>query len=244
MEKEGTHVAAWIVSAVIGGVLWAAAVAHASPLYSGTITGIFSAPILSGFEIETDGSVTFFDNSATAVISGVGTSTFNWGTLDGSFFPDHSTLQFSGVDFTSKAPDEVFKLGTLTYTNGTSFVDTTAFGITLTIGVANFNVAIDPAVAQLAILVTVNGGVDPFRDADFISFDVLPLTFHVFEGATATADVFGYIHGDPQVVISGISLPLDQPGFLASVPQPGTYVLVLAGLALLGFVARRKRMAA
>ena len=56
------------------------------------------------------------------------------------------------VDFTNKAPDEVFKLGTLTYTNGTSFTNTLAFGITLSIGVANANVTIDPAAAQLSIL--------------------------------------------------------------------------------------------
>ena len=57
----------------------------------------------------------------------------------------------------------------------------------------------------------------------------------------AAADLFGYIHGDPHVVISGMSLPLDQPGFLA--PEPGTCALMLAGLGLLGFVARCKRIA-
>lgn len=238
-----------IVSAAICAALCATSVVDASPLYSGTITGTFTAPILSGNLIETDGSVSFLDNSASQFLtySGEGTPTFNWGNYDGGTpplppnVPDHSTLQFLGLDFTNRAPDEVFKLGTLTFTNGTSFVDTIVFGITLTIGVVDFNVAIDPAVTQVGILTTLNGDVDPFRDADFVSFDVLPLTFHVFEGATATADLFGYIHGDPQVVISGISLPPGQPGFLAPVPEPGTYALILTGLALLGLVARRQR---
>jgi PEP-CTERM motif len=231
------------VSALIGGVLWAAAVAQASTIYSGTTTGLFSTPILSGNSIETDGSLTFQDNSTTAVISGVGTDTFNWGAGLTPPPPPFSALQFSGIDFIGKAPDEVFKLGTLTYTNGSSFVDSTAWGIALTLGVVNSNVSIDPALAQLTFFLTVNGGVDPFLDADFIGFDVLPLTFHVFEGQSATADLFGYIHGDPQVVLSGISLPPGEPGFLAPVPvpEPGTYALTLTGLGLLGFLARRKR---
>lgn len=233
-----------IASAVIVGVLWAAAFAHAAPLYSGTITGIFSAPILSGININADGSVGLLDNSATAVISGDGTGTFNWGALDGTVFPDHSSLQFTGVNFAGQAPDEVFKLGTLTYLNGTSFSNTLAFGITLTIGVVDIDVAIDPAAAQLTLLPTANGGVDPFRDADMVSFDVLPLALHVFEAATAAADLLGYIDGDRHVVIAGISLPPGQPGFLAPVPEPATGALMLAGLGLLGFVARRNRIAA
>lgn len=229
-----------IVSALFGAALCAAAVTHASPLYSGSTAGTFTTPILSGYQIETDGSVSFLDNSTTAVTSGTGTDTFNSGGGDSPPPPNHTTLQFTGLDFTGKAPDEVFKLGTLTYTNGSSFTDSVAFGITLTIGVVNFNVAIDPAAARLTLLATVNAGVDPFRDADFVSFDVLPLTFHVFEGETATADLFGYIHEDPHLVISGISLPPGQPGFL--MPEPGTCAMMLVGLGSLGFVARRKRI--
>jgi hypothetical protein len=241
MQKRFCVSVGTIFSAMIGGLLWVAPCAHASPLYSGTITGIFSAPVTSGINVNADGTTGFLDNSLTAVVSGDGTDTFRWGALDPApaFPPDHSTLQFSGVVFTNQKADEVFKLGTLTYTNGTSATTTVAFGITLTVAASVPVTPIDPAVVQLTLVGTVNGLVpDPVKDADFITFDVLPLSFNVLEGATATLDLFGYINDDPRVVLAGISLPPDQPGFLA--PEPATRALMLVALGMLVFVARHK----
>jgi hypothetical protein len=51
---------------------------------------------------------------ASAVVSGVGTNNFSWGTA----FPDQSWLSFTGGNFDT-TPNTPFKLGSLTFHNGT-----------------------------------------------------------------------------------------------------------------------------
>ena len=219
--------------------------AFAAPLYSGAVEGIFSDPVVIGAIINADGSTSVQDNTASAVVSGTGTNQMVWGSWCGTGcepVPQSSSVTFTGESFANVAPDVVFRLGTLSYLNGTSFVDTLIFGARLALGVTGSAAAISPAVAQISVLTTVNGGVDVFADADFLGFDVLPFTFHVFEGASAVADLYGYIHGDPQLVIGTITLPPGQAGngFLIPVPEPGTMALLGLGLAAVGFGRRRK----
>ena len=206
---------------------------HADTTYDGSISGIFSDPLLTGDIINVDGSHTFFDNTTTAVYSGVGTNTITWGATG------FSTITFTGNSFSGVQPNQPFELGTITYTNGTSGISTVIFGgtLTLTVNSPTGPVTIDPSVSLLNFVTTVNGGTDQRRDADFVSFDAFPQTFNVFEGATATAQLFGEIIGDPTLVLTGIQLAPGQTGngFIGhgqpAVPD-GSSTLGLMGLAL------------
>lgn len=198
----------------------------ADTLYSGAISGVFTTAVFSGYSIDTNGSKVFENNGSTAVLSGFGSNAISYG--DGS---NVNIITFSGVGFTSIAPGQVFELGTLTYHNGTILTGTEIFGATLTLSVSD-NASIDPAVSNLTFVATYNRGVPRF-DADFIGFDVFPVTFNVLEGSTATAELFGRIVGDPQLQFTGVRLAADQQGagFLGhgqpNVPDNGDTALLL-----------------
>jgi hypothetical protein len=200
---------------------------YAATLYSGSITGTFSNPVLSGDLINVDRSVSFFDNTTTAVFTGVGTDTFTWGSDTPSSPLSSSRFVVTGNTFTNQPANTDFALATFRYLNGSSLVDSIVFGVTLSLSFSG-NASVTPSVSNLKILTTVNGGVDPFADADFVSFDRFPTTFNVFEGAEATATLIGQIVGDPQVQLDGITLAPDDPsGFLgrgqgSAVPEPGS----------------------
>jgi hypothetical protein len=125
------------------------------------------------------------------------------------------------------------------------YVDSAIFGATLTLTVNGATV--NPAVDQMGVIATINYGIDVRADADVLTLQAFSQTFNVFETQTAVADVLGMIVGDPQLVLTGIDLAPNQSGngFIGNgvflTPEPATYTLLVAGLGLLGFIARRSK---
>ncbi len=190
-----------------------------------------------------------------AVFSGVNTSSFTWGNGSVSDVGP-SNLTFTGANFSANFGQD-FKLGTLSYFNGTVAGNSNLGNIDLTSRL-NFVQPGIPAVNSnftLRLNSTTNSS-DPIASADFVNFvntasssrfDINGVTytvnisgfrnvvgdgflqssateFHVQEGRTASADLYGSV--------VAASLP---------VPEPETYAMMLAGLAGLGFMARRKK---
>lgn len=182
--------------------------------------------------------------NSSPVFSGVGTNTFTWGDPDG-FGVGTNQLTFNGNAF-STGVNTLFQVGNLTYFNGTTLLATTVDSVPLDVKLAFTNPSSLNEVFDFnfKLISTPNTGT-PEENADFVfplssfgdrSFNIggvnytLQLTgfsqdggattvseFHVLEGATTTAAIFGKI---------------------SKVPEP----TALGGLGLVGlyFVARRR----
>jgi hypothetical protein len=222
-------------------------VALTSESFAGTFTGEFIGkfdnPVLSGNIIDTNGQLLPYDNTSTAVFSGMGTNSIEWGTFSGSASITHSTVTFIGNAVTDAVGNQQILLGALFFENGTSDEQTLIFGADLTI---SFNKGgVTPVVSHLSVVTTKNGDIDPFRDADFLGFSEFATTFNVFEGNNAWAFVYGSIQGDPYLQVEAIDLaPGTTGGFLGPLAVPEPSMGVLWSIALASTVFLRRRTAA
>jgi len=232
---------------------------RANAIYTGSISGTFLNPVLQGTVVDPlTGNLTFLNNTTTAVYTGFGTNAITWGAPNPISGP--SSLTFTGHSFSGIAPGQIFDLGTVTYFNGNNFNDGFIFGATLTLAVnSTIGGSVDPSVSTLAFRSTINHppAQPPATDAqnaDFVRFSAFPLTFNIFEGHTASAELFGEIVGDPQLVLTGIELSPGQSnnGFVGHgvpglVPESGsTLALMAVGFAALtafGISRRTARIA-
>jgi hypothetical protein len=244
MHQHETMFLRWkpgIAAACLMGAFAVAAIspAAASPV-TGTVVGVFSNPVLIGNIIDgATGGPSPFNNTGSAVVSGLGTNSVTWGT--GSLLPNTSTLNFFGNTVTNQVGNAPFSLGTITFANGTSNLDSLIFGVDLTLSVPS-DPTVTPLVSRISIVTTANTG-SLAQNADFISFSVFPDTFNVYEGAAASANLIGQFVGDPLIQLLRISLQpgQDANGFVGAgrpVPAPGTLALLCLALGLLGWVHR------
>lgn len=232
---------------MIGLVMLAGPVApcSAEQLYSGTIFGAFSDPILSGDVLVPAGHPLFTDNGSTAVYSIVNSSGIaeyrSGNDLGGSGRP--STITFQGAPFVDVAPREEFELGTIRFFDGTSSLDSLTFGVTLTLWVAG-----QPSITPISVLIKLQTTVDDSDSANkHPDFIWLPISstksqIHIQNGTNATVHITGRIIGDPRLYVGGLSLDSSSSdtASITAVPLPGTLPLAIVGMASWLAVRRRK----
>lgn len=225
-----------LVTVVGIALLWAPA-ALAGIMVSGQINAAFSNPVLAGENIALDGQRVFEDHSGTAVYSFVNNGSVAeviWGDDNGGA-GSPSEVVFFGNTVSAMPIGQEFQLGTVTFNNGTSTVGTSIFGATLTLFVPQ-DPSVTPLTTNLQILTTRNHAPPiPFLDADYLTFPAPTyVNFHVYEGAGATAIVWGRFVGDPELVITRLELAPDQVGngFLSEAPEPSSWILMGSGVLL------------
>ena len=207
---------------------------------------------------------TFLNPSPTcppATCSGLGTNSVQWG------LGNPGSLSFAAVAFAPNA-DDLFKVGTLTFHNGTTQAGSELSAVDLDIKLDFTNVAeVNKTYhTQLAITNTPNTA-DPQASADFVAFTSGGFTnsFRVLEQQSASADLMAKLSPKLQLV-PGIASAADKDpgvpilpptvvgydlelvgfanpttgGFIVAVPEPHTYATMAAGLLVLSLVYRRR----
>jgi hypothetical protein len=256
--------------AVLGG-----ANARAAGIPGGTIVAIFSSETTSGNVLNdpSAGLTTFLNNNSTATLGdnagdgGQPTPTMpqelGWGHNSDFTAAGESTLTFQGATIASNQNLQVpFLLGTITYKNGTSDLNSLIFGASIGFYINGFQDFEALGADSIVINTTddifgVPGGLAN-GDDDYINIcgnnsNICSNSIEAVEetegGRGLTVDLYGTITGDPMLTITSVNV-LDgetflNNGFVGSdpalgvVPEPATWTMLAGALALAGLTRRR-----
>lgn len=206
-----------------------------------------------------------FTNPApgSATVTGVGTSSFSWGS------GEPSTLSFTGTSFDT-TPGTKFKIGTLTFHNGVivSGSDANSVDFNAPLHFTNIPELDFTFKTTFSLVNTLNIDGDPDASADQVSIGAFGYTFNVLEGRTASVDVMatldtslvgtpaflqangsdfdsGPLDPSPTFIIGSISLanPSDG-GFITQatpVPEPSATWWVVMLLSSMIFLKKRRQ---
>lgn len=197
-----------------------------------------------------------------ATCSGIGSNTVTWGT------GDPGSLTFTEAAYAPKVGD-LFKVGILTFSNGSTTIGSEITGIDLDIAMSFDNISEVNFThhTRLSINNTPNTE-DPNASADFVAFTIggFSATFNVLEGATASVDLMAKLTPIlglmPEIAQNGTDRdqlfdPATSPvdfeltlvgfenptgaGFISQIPEPSIHIMLMAGLVMLTFLSRRRR---
>ncbi|MEP6501805.1 MAG: choice-of-anchor K domain-containing protein [Betaproteobacteria bacterium] len=196
-------------------------------------------------------------SGAGIVTTGVGTPAFTWG--DGSA----GDTGPSSVDFAAVAggfstvTETPFKVGTLTYFNGTTALGSTPDSVQLALTLDFLSPTIPSVTSDYTFdIVTTSNTDDPDASADFLNLpSAFSTTSFVIGGTTYNVKLTGFsnIVGDGFLASDDLALHVREGGTasadlfavvtteVAVVPEPQSIALLLAGLGMVGGMARRRR---
>jgi hypothetical protein len=224
------------------GLMWLVDPAQALT-FTGTAAGQFGLPNTSGFE-----SDVFLSSESGGV-----NNRLTWGVPTIESFS--SFVQFDSEDSFSTSVDSIFKVGNLTYRNGTTFANTGFDGdFPLSIQLTFTNPAgLNESFSYLfKILNTDNSTGDPVQDGDILRFSAAGLSnsSFSFEGTNYTLALLGFATDDGANIINQFNSPEGDTataglyGKITAVPvEPPEAIptpVLLPGLIAMGAAALRK----
>jgi hypothetical protein len=201
--------------------LWACfqPVCSAANLYTGQINGIFNNVQFAGQYInQTAGgnngtppnyNFVMQNNLGSAVVTGVGTNQFTWGSCNGCNNAP-PTANFSSVTWTphafaNQAPNADFLLGTITYTNGTINLGTGTFGANMALS-ANVVDGAGNAVAVTGL------------NAPFTNWDTVNLNTNYANGPITGLTGAVVVNAAGQMMDNNGNFLLDNQGNIITIP--------------------------
>ncbi|MEP7302735.1 MAG: choice-of-anchor K domain-containing protein [Caldimonas sp.] len=212
-------------------------IAFAQPV-SGTTAAAWNNPLPTGPAI---------------VTTGVGTAFFTWGDSS-AFGTNPNSLLFEGDSFVGVL-ESPFKVGKITYYNGTTAIGSTPDSVDLSLTLNFTTPALPPVVGSyLFTLNTTPNTADPDESADFVNLpSAFSSTDFLIGSTTYRVKLVGFdnIVGDGFLTSDAFQLHVREDATASAdlyaivttqaIPEPETYALLLAGLAAVSVATRRRR---
>jgi hypothetical protein len=220
-------------------------------VFTATAT-VAASPALAADAVNGTISASFTDpQPGSGVSTGIGSDHVTWGTADTGYKVNELSFQ-SSTPF-SALLGEQFKVGSISYYNGTILNGTQLTGLTLNLGLnfANPAIGLLSKSFALGLYSTPNIGSED-ANADYVYLPSLQsINNFIVDGQAYQFELRGFdnVRGDGYLnssasefhVREGQRATADVFGVLSAVPEPATWAMMLIGFALIGVAMRSRR---